>query len=97
MNQPTLKSVKQPTKFHALPLSEDRLPNRFQSGKPRELAEVPPLLRQYVDELRAGRRKWPLFLHGPVGSGKSCAALCLVDRVAKSEFWAMPARPGQEA
>jgi len=77
--------------IHKLERSLERLKNPFQTGKARNWEEVPAQLRQHIDGLCEGQLKWPLFLHGPVGTGKSCAALCLIDHVAKSEFWAMPA------
>jgi DNA replication protein DnaC len=73
-----------------LELSKTRLPNKIHPAKVRELADVPPQLWRLIEESCAGRRKWPLFLHGSVGTGKSCSALCLADRVEKAEFWAMP-------
>lgn len=39
---------------------------------PTEMVEVFQLLV-------AGKAPWPLFLFGPAGSGKTCAALCLAD------------------
>lgn len=35
----------------------------------------------------SGRAAWPLFLHGPAGTGKTCAALCVCDRVEYAQFW----------
>lgn len=31
-------------------------------------------------EMANGQRPWPLFLHGGAGRGKTCAALCMLDR-----------------
>jgi len=36
-------------------------------------------LVQVFRDLVAGKERWPLFLHGPVGTGKTSAALCLAD------------------
>lgn len=36
-------------------------------------------------ELVAGRAPWPLFLHGPPGTGKTCAALALADHLREWE------------
>ena len=35
------------------------------------------------DEISAAveSRRWPLFLYGPVGTGKTCAAWCVVDEI----------------
>ncbi|MBA4067160.1 MAG: hypothetical protein C0501_26335 [Isosphaera sp.] len=57
--------------------------------KPRNLAQVTPELRQVLLGLAEGRLKWPLYLWGPPGSGKSCAALSLVDYVKGAKFWHM--------
>jgi hypothetical protein len=52
---------------------------RHQPAKDRSVAEIGPTLRQVIRQLVAGETRWPLFLHGPVGTGKTCAALCLLD------------------
>lgn len=31
-------------------------------------------------------KAWPIFLHGPAGTGKTCAALCLLDLVQAGDF-----------
>ncbi len=36
-------------------------------------------LRDVIRDLIQGRKPWPLFLHGEAGSGKTCAALALLD------------------
>ena len=38
-------------------------------------------MRKAINDLCYGRAAWPLFLTGPAGTGKTCAALALVDRV----------------
>ena len=48
---------------------------------------VDSALRKVMRELVAGHAPWPLFLLGPVGCGKSCAALCLCDVVEDSMYW----------
>lgn len=65
---------------------KDNLPN-----KARAIDQVPPALWQLFRELCEGQHKWPLYVYGPPGAGKSCAALCLVDRVQGAKFWHMPA------
>ncbi len=70
-----------------LELSKKRLPNKFRPAKCREWSEIEPNLQRTIHDLCEGRLKWPLFLYGDVGSGKTCAALCLVDRIANAEFW----------
>lgn len=37
------------------------------------------MLRQEIRKLVAGESPWPLLLDGKVGTGKTCAALCLLD------------------
>lgn len=43
-------------------------------------------LREQVRKLVKGEAPWPLFLHGPAGTGKTCAALCLLD-LAGGHYW----------
>src|SRR5436309_2297801 len=45
----------------------------------REMSAIAPGLRDAIRELVSGEAPWPLFLHGDVGAGKSCAALCVLD------------------
>ncbi len=47
----------------------------------RDRSRVDPDLAQVVRDLLTGRADWPLFLHGPVGTGKTRAVLCLADAV----------------
>lgn len=44
------------------------------------MEQIEPSLRKALRELAAGKLPWPLFLWGPPGVGKSCAALALLDR-----------------
>jgi DNA replication protein DnaC len=60
-------------------------------SKDRLLEQVPSALWQLFRELCDGQHKWPLFLYGPSGTGKSCAALCLLDRIPGAKFFHMPA------
>jgi hypothetical protein len=46
---------------------------------PRSIAEIEDGLRLKIRGLVAGELPWPLFLEGAVGTGKTCAALCLLD------------------
>lgn len=55
--------------------------------KPRRLPDVPPVLRQKIRECTWGESPWPLFVFGPPGTGKTCGALCLVDRVHRAAFF----------
>ena len=43
--------------------------------------QVDPHLRSIFRSLAAGKAKWPLFLHGPTGTGKTCAVLAFSDFV----------------
>jgi DNA replication protein DnaC len=45
----------------------------------RSMREVNPDLRACFGLLCRGKGKWPLFLHGEPGRGKTCAALALAD------------------
>ena len=39
--------------------------------------------------LVSGQTKWPLLLHGGVGTGKTCAALCLADFADSAAYYAV--------
>ena len=52
----------------------------------RNPAEVPTLVTKHVDALCRGKLPWPLFLFGPAGTGKTCAALCLLDFVEEGTY-----------
>jgi len=45
-----------------------------------------PLLAVFRD-LVEGRKRWPLYLHGGVGTGKTRAALVFCDLVAYPQYW----------
>jgi DNA replication protein DnaC len=53
----------------------------------RDIEKIPGDLRRAIRECTTGAASWPLFVYGPAGTGKTCAALCLVDRVARSRYW----------
>ena len=59
---------------------------RFLLTDERTADEVIPELRQLVNKLVRGEKPWPLFLYGHAGRGKTCAALCLLDRVRLSHY-----------
>jgi hypothetical protein len=46
---------------------------------PRRLDQIAPELLDLFGQLCDGMKPWPLFVHGPVGTGKTCAALALAD------------------
>ena len=54
-------------------------------GLLREMAQVEASLRDVFKRLVKGESRWPLFLHGGVGTGKTRAALALCDVVQESE------------
>jgi len=61
------------------------LPNMLSDGnKTRTLGETPPEIREQVRKVVMGDAPWPLVMLGAVGAGKTCTALCMLDRVAKS-------------
>jgi len=54
---------------------------------PRRLSDVNPKLLDLWKELVSARAPWPLYLHGPVGTGKTFAALAFSDLVRYAEFF----------
>lgn len=73
-----------------LVLLEQPIRDKDNAGtKPRDLNPVSPELRKVFRGLVEGQLKWPLYLWGPPGSGKSCAALSLVEHVKGARFWRM--------
>ena len=48
-------------------------------GKTRNVAMIQEPLRKVIHEVIAGEAPWPLVLTGEAGTGKTCAALCLLD------------------
>jgi DNA replication protein DnaC len=63
-----------------LPLQAKPRPVVLRS-KPREIANVDPVLKDVLRNLVRGQAAWPLFLHGQPGTGKTCAALALLDHL----------------
>lgn len=54
--------------------------------KAREIGGIAPGLREAIRALVTGQAPWPLFLHGNPGTGKTCAALTLLDH-AGGMYW----------
>jgi DNA replication protein DnaC len=52
----------------------------------RWLCDVDLALTRLFADLCSGKRPWPLFVHGGVGSGKTYAALALSDLVAETRY-----------
>ena len=74
-----------PSSRRLLPVTRE--PNiRAETGIARSLALVHPDLRLVFRRLVTGQAPWPLYLHGPVGTGKTMAALCLLDHVEESYY-----------
>src|SRR5262249_54749715 len=47
--------------------------------KNRTVEKIAPTIREAVRQTVSGEWPWPLVLCGPAGTGKTCAALCLLD------------------
>jgi len=52
---------------------------RFLHQVKRDIHSISPALREKIRGLTGGEIPWPLYLFGEAGSGKTCAALCLID------------------
>jgi DNA replication protein DnaC len=50
-------------------------------NQPRQRDLVPKGLAFAIGKCCSGRSAWPLYLYGPAGTGKTCGALVLADRV----------------
>lgn len=72
--------------FQSLTVRPDPSPV-FLPSKPRLIDDVAPSLRKQIKACTLGQSPWPMFVFGKPGTGKSCAALCLCDRVERSLFW----------
>lgn len=59
----------------------------FRKQLARSWKQVNPKLRQVLLELAQERVTWPLYLYGPVGVGKTYAALALCDLVRFPGYW----------
>ena len=57
---------------------------RIMTNIPRVRDRIPPALREVIGRCCTGKSPWPLFVSGPAGCGKTCAALYLADRVVRS-------------
>jgi DNA replication protein DnaC len=57
-----------------------------ESVGPAEWSEVAPTLRNALTEAIHAKR-WPIYLFGPAGRGKSCAACCVYLRWSGSARW----------
>ena len=66
-------------------LAEPR--RRFLTNVPRVWTRVPEPLRAVLADALRGRARWPIFAHGGVGTGKTCAGLLLCDHAAPSTIY----------
>jgi hypothetical protein len=63
-----------------MPLTLAEKPNRRHlTPLFRNEAMIPQILQAAIRSLVRGEAPWPLFLSGSIGTGKTCAGLCLVD------------------
>jgi len=55
-------------------------------GVDRELHRTTPDLLAAIKLVSVAHQPWPLFVHGPAGSGKTCGSLAICDCVTKSTY-----------
>lgn len=74
---------------------------RHQVEVHRTVLQISQAVQAAIRSLVAGEAPWPLFLHGPAGTGKTCAALCVLDHCKGEYFtasslceWAIEAMKG---
>jgi len=60
---------------------EEKVTIPFTNGIPHDWSRVPAAMKAAITGCRSGALPWPLTLSGPVGCGKTCAALCMLDDV----------------
>lgn len=48
---------------------------------PRTIEQIHPVFADEILQVFNGSNPWPLFMTGPVGTGKSCAAMAFVDHL----------------
>jgi chromosomal replication initiation ATPase DnaA len=83
-NPPSRKSSLAP-----LWLREEKRRPRWRQNIPRQGDGIPRELAETILALCRGELDWPLFLHGPVGVGKSCAALHVCDCIRGSVYYTL--------
>jgi len=74
------------TALELVPEVATRAESRHYPRQPRSVALIAPPLRQAIRECVAGAAPWPLFVGGPCGTGKTCAALALLDHVPGGQY-----------
>lgn len=55
----------------------------------RDIAGIPDVIRTAIRSTITGEAPWPLVMQGDIGTGKTCAALCLLD-LAGGEYYTVP-------
>lgn len=68
----------------AIPLQKEPT-RKYLPEKHREISAVDEVVKRTLRDLVSGKRDWPLFLWGPPGTGKTCAALALCDFLRDSQ------------
>lgn len=51
-----------------------------------EIERIPPQLRQLLEALLDGQQRWPLYLYGPAGVGKTYAVYWAINQVPSSLY-----------
>lgn len=67
-------------------LKEKKSETTIQPNKARTRELIAVDIRREMTALVLGKRKWPWYLWGPPGVGKTCAALCMLD-FASGRYW----------
>lgn len=63
---------------------------RHEPNKIRTREEIPEAMRRGIRNVARGLAPWPLFMWGPPGTGKTCAALMLLDYCnGLTQYWAV--------
>lgn len=75
-----------PKKYSTLTFRTDPVV-RHERHKARELALVPKPLLEEIKKAASGDLKWPLYVYGDVGVGKTRGGLCVADHVASAEWF----------
>jgi DNA replication protein DnaC len=82
-----VSSRMRPLKLHPTPITDPESKSlRFFPTKVREIGGSPVAVLTAFRGLVAGHQPWPLFLSGEPGTGKTCAALALLDHCFSGEY-----------
>lgn len=87
-NEPAASSEPQPasTPLYAPIVLRAEARRVYRPTMERSKDEVPPPLRRSIREMTGGWRRWPVYIFGPVGVGKTAAVLTLIDQVEGSKY-----------